>query len=588
MMNENLIQVALGKKSADMVIQGGKLINVHTKEIYESDISIIDGKIAATGKLADGVVGDNTIVINAKGKYLSPGFIDAHIHFESSMLTFSEFSNTVLERGTTAVASDIMEITIVAGLKGLKAILEEAKDAPVSLYYPVPSFMGDESAFQTTGSVLCSDMIEELLKLEEAVGLAEVLVPPILALSPESKKVINLAHSLNKTAEGHAPSTTGPSLSAYASCGIRSDHESTIKEEALEKLRNGLRVLMREGSASTDLKACLKIITEEHVDTSNIAMISDDVDALHLVKLGHMDHKIRMAINEGVDPIVAIQMASINPANSLKIDALHGSITPGKMANIVLLSSIKECTVDSVIAKGELCVENQKLISPSIPQSFNEVLLNTVSLKQELKKHDLIIKVNEEAKEARVHLIGASPTSLLTTSMQVTLKVEDGVIMSDVENDILHIACVERYGKNGNIGKSFIKGFGLKTGALATSVGHDHHNITVVGTNEEDMIIAVNRIRDLNGAIVVVNNGEVVGEIALPIAGLLSDKPAIEVASRQEELLVKLQGMGCDMASPFMSLSFITLIFIPDFAISDVGLFDVKKFEIIDPVVLWK
>ncbi|MFW5485681.1 MAG: amidohydrolase family protein, partial [Spirochaetaceae bacterium JB067] len=392
MMDTKVIDVALGKKSADMVILNGNLINVHTREVYQSDVSIVDGKIAGVGKLPEGVIGPDTQIIDAAGKYLSPGFIDAHIHFESSMLTFTEFSNTVIKRGTTAVASDIMEITIVAGLEGLKEILSEAGSLPVSLYYPVPSFMGDESEFQTTGSVLSASMIEQLLPLDEAVGLAEVLVPPILAKSPESEKVIALADKLKKTAEGHAPATFGKELNAYVSTGIRSDHESTTKEEALEKVRNGLRVLMREGSASTDLKDCLRIITEDNIDPRHLAMISDDVDALHLVSLGHMDHKIRMAVKEGVDPVAAIQMATLNPAESLKIDDLHGSISPGKMANIVLLSSIEECAVEDVVAKGSLVVKDGSLIEKSVPPTYANVLRNTVSFFREIKSSDLLIK----------------------------------------------------------------------------------------------------------------------------------------------------------------------------------------------------
>ncbi|MDC7244656.1 MAG: adenine deaminase [Sphaerochaetaceae bacterium] len=588
MMDTKVIDVALGKKSADMVILNGNLINVHTREVYQSDVSIVDGKIAGVGKLPEGVIGPDTQIIDAAGKYLSPGFIDAHIHFESSMLTFTEFSNTVIKRGTTAVASDIMEITIVAGLEGLKEILSEAGSLPVSLYYPVPSFMGDESEFQTTGSVLSASMIEQLLPLDEAVGLAEVLVPPILAKSPESEKVIALADKLKKTAEGHAPATFGKELNAYVSTGIRSDHESTTKEEALEKVRNGLRVLMREGSASTDLKDCLRIITEDNIDPRHLAMISDDVDALHLVSLGHMDHKIRMAVKEGVDPVAAIQMATLNPAESLKIDDLHGSISPGKMANIVLLSSIEECAVKDVVAKGSLVVKDGSLIEKSVPPTYANVLRNTVSFFREIKSSDLLIKAQDGAEEAVVHVIGASPVSLLTDSLEASLPVKDKYVACDVSQDILHIACVERYGKNGNIGKSFIKGFSLKEGALATSVGHDHHNITVVGTNEEDMLVAVNRIKELDGALVVVRDGKVVGEIPLSIAGLLSLESAEDVAKEQEHLLTELKEMGCTMASPFMSLSFITLIFIPDFAITDVGLMDVKQFKIIDPVISWR
>lgn len=587
-MDKQVIQVALGKAPADIVIQNGILVNVHTREAYPAEISIKGDKIAGIGNIPDSAIGPDTNIIDARGKYLCPGFIDAHIHVESSMLTYTEFVNTVLPMGTTCVATDLMEVTIVSGLEGLRAILDEGRSLPVTLKYPVPSFMGDESEFQTTGSVLRHQMIEELLRLPEAIGLAEVLVPPILAESPESEHVLELAHRLHKTAEGHAPATMGPDLCAYASTGIRSDHESTTKEEALEKLRCGLRVLMREGAASTDLKACLAAIVEAHIDPRHCAMVSDDIDALHLYTHGHMDHKIRMAVEAGVDPITAIQMATLNPAESLKIDDLHGSLVPGKYADIVLLTSLEDCTIDTVVAKGQTVVKEGQLIRRFSAPDYQEVLLDTVRFARELQPEDMVITAPAEAKEATVHVIGASPTSLLTQARQTELKVQENHIASDVERDILHIACVERYGKNGNVGHSFIQGFGLKKGAIATSVGHDHHNITVVGTNAEDMLLAVERVRQLKGAIVVVEDGSVVGELALPIAGLLSRDEGSVVAQQQRELLERLRKLGCTMPSPFMTLSFITLIFIPDFGITDVGLMDVNTFSIIPPVINWR
>lgn len=588
MMDNRLINVAMGKEAADLIIRGGTLVNVHTRELYQADVSIANNRIAGVGVLPQGAMGPNTRVIDAKGRYLAPGFIDAHIHFESSMLSYTEFVNTVLPLGTTCVASDLMEVTIVSGLEGLHAILKESRDLPVTLKYPVPSFMGDESAFQTTGSILNAGMIEQLLQLPEAVGLAEVLVPPILAGSAESRHVLKLARSLGKTAEGHAPATGGPALHAYTSTGIRSDHESTTKEEALEKLRNGLRVLMREGAASTDLRACLRAITEEGIDTRHCAMVSDDVDALHLYTYGHMDHKIRLAIETGVDPVTAIQMATINPAESLKIDDLHGSVSPGKYADIVLLTSLQSCMIDAVVAKGSLLVQDGKLMKPFAQGEYAEVLLHTVHFKRELKPGDLLIRAENGANRATVKVIGSSPVSLLTEARTADVEVQHGYLASDVDQDVLHIACVERYGKKGTIGKAFIRGFGLKRGAVATSVGHDHHNITVVGTNAEDMLLAVNRVREIEGAIVVVDDGKVVGELALPIAGLLSTLSGSEVAKIQHQLVDAMKALGCSMPSPFMTLSFITLIFIPDYGITDIGLFDVKDFSIVDPVISWR
>lgn len=582
---QELINVALGKEPADIVIRGGNLINVNTGEIYQTDIAVKGSRIASIGPLADGTEGEDTKVIDASGYYLSPGFIDAHIHIESSLLTYTEFSKMVVKHGTTAVASDLMEVTIVSGSEGMKELLRESKDTPVKLYYPVPSFMEEESELQTIGSALHSDLIRELIELPEAIGIAEVLYPPILNGSPQSKSVLELPQSRGKTAEGHAPALTGSQLNAYVSTGIRSDHECTNKEEALEKLRSGLRVLLREGSASTDLIDGIRVVTEEKADARHIALISDDIDALHISNLGHMDHKVRLAVRAGVPPVTAIQMVTINPAEGLKLDDEAGSITPGKYADIVFLSSLEECQVEKVISKGELVVDHRTLTKEYGRPEYSSILLNTVKLVKPVEAGDLLIKTAVDKGTARVHVIGADSRSLLTESLEAKLWIEDGVVLPDVQNDILSIACVERYGKHGSVGKSFIKGVGLKEGAIALSVGHDHHNITVVGSDSEDMAFAVNRIEQLQGGIVLVRNKEVLGEIPLPICGLLSPDDGEIVADKLRQLIASLNQLGSDLPSPNVTLSFITLIFIPKLAVTDRGLFDVLQFRLIDPII---
>lgn len=584
-MNNKVIDAALGKAHADMVILNGKLVNVITREVYDADIAIADKVIAATGSLEEGVIGPDTKIIDAKGKYLAPGFIDAHIHFESSMLTYTEFSKMVLSHGTTAVATDLMEIAIVSGKEGIEEIFDEAEASPVKLLYPVPSFMGEEGDLQTIGAPLKAEMIEELLKRPQAVGLAEVLYPPILAKSPESKHVLDLAAKLGKTAEGHAPALYGAPLNAYISAGIRSDHESTNKEEAIEKLRRGLRVLIREGCAAADLEEVIKIITEEHVDSRHCAMVSDDIDMLHIYEKGHLDHKVRMAVKAGMEPLEALQLVTINPAESLKVDDRYGSIAPGKCADIVFLTDLEECDVDSVVAGGELVVKDKKVICSLKAPAYSEHLLNTVKLSKEIRAEDLTIKTELPAKEAVVRVIGANSTSLLTDDLQAVLPVVDGVVRADIDKDILYISCIERYGKNGNIGKAFIKGFGLSSGTMATSVGHDHHNITVVGSDARDMAIAVNRIEELNGGIIIVDKGEIIYELPLPICGLLSDKDGVECAAVLKEMQEDLKNRGCGMQSPFMTLAFITLIYIPMYGITDRGLVDVLKSEVVETVI---
>lgn len=583
-MDNELIQVALGQKPADIVIKNGKLVNVITHEVYETEIAIANGKIASTGPVPAGAVGPDTQVIDAKGMYLAPGFMDAHIHIESSMLSYTEFAKMVVKHGTTAVATDLMEVTIVSGVEGMKEVLAESKNTPVKLYYPVPAFM-EENGLQTTGSTLHPEMIDQLIQLPEAVGLAEVLAPPILAGSPASAHMLELAKKYHKTAEGHAPAVMGEALNAYVGAGVTSDHESTNKEEALAKLRSGLHVLMREGSASTDLRPCLKAITEEHVDTRYCSMVSDDIDALHISRKGHLDNKVRIAVEEGVDPVTAIQMVTINPAENFHLQDQLGSITPGKIADIVFLSSLEKCSVEKVIANGELVVDDRKLTKELPAPNYSNLLRGTVKLAHKIAGDDLVLKVDPKYTTAKVHVIGASHDTLLTDALEADLPVKGGVVQPDVDNDVLRIACVERYGKNGSVGKSFIKNFGLKSGAIAISVGHDHHNITVVGTEAEDMTFAVNRVAELQGGLVLVKDGKVLSEIPLPICGLLSDLDGETVANKLEEMIAVLRTLGCEVPSPNITLSFITLIFIPCFGITDQGLFDVREFKIIDPVI---
>lgn len=584
-MNNHVIDVALGNSAADMVIKNGKLLNVHTGEIYETEIAIADKVIAAVGHLGENTIGENTKVIDAQGKIMVPGFIDAHIHFESSMLTYTEFSRMLVKHGTTAVATDLMEIAIVAGEEGINNVLKESEGLPVKLLQPIPAFMSEEGELQTIGAALYPEMIEKLIKGPHAVGLAEVLYPPILNKSPLSAWMLELAEKYGKTAEGHAPELYGAQLNAYASAGIRSDHESTNKEEALGKLRAGLRVLIREGSAAQDLDAVVKMITENNVDTRHCALVSDDIDMLHIYEKGHLDYKVRRAIKAGVDPVKAIQMVTLNPAESLKVDNKYGSIAPGKCADIVFLSDLENCTVDSVISNGEYVVENGETIYEYKKPEYSSVMLNTVKLSKEITGDDLVIKTDANAKKAKVRVIGAKPTSLLTDALEAELDVVDGVIMPNAAEDVLRIACVERYGKGGSIGKSFIKGFGISKGAIATSVGHDHHNITVVGSDADDMAAAVNRIKELNGGLVIAEDGKVKYELPLPICGLLTDLSGEESALILKKMQEDLQAKGCEMGSPYMTLAFITLIFIPFYGITDKGLVDVINGKVIDPVI---
>ena len=585
-MNEKLMDVAIGKQPADLIITGGRVINVLTGEIYFADISVSDGRIAAVGKLAPGAFGEKTRIVNANGNYLVPGFIDAHIHFESSMLTFRSFNRLVLPHGTTVIASDVMEISIVSGYKAIQEVFREAEGLPVKLVNPVLAVSELDDSLQTVGDHLSDDVLEEMISTDHAVGFAELMPDFILQRSGQARRLWNLARQYGKTLEGHCPGLSDPELSAYASVGIRSDHECVTREEAREKLRHGLHLLIREGSASQDLAECIKVITEDGIDARYCSLVSDDIDMEHIFTYGHMDYKVRMAVKAGVDPVTAIQMVTINPAESLKIDDRYGSLTPGKCADIVILTDLSACSVRDVIANGTVVVSNGKVDYAFDDFRYAPFMENTVHLQKPVTAEDLRITAPAKTTKARVRVMQVSGRSLYSEAKEAVLPVIDGGICCNEETDVMYAACVERYGKNGGIGKAFISGFGFTRSSIASSVGHDHHNITVIGKNLEDMALCVNRIAETGGGLVIAENGEILFELPLPICGLLATMDGEEAAVLLARMQQYLREQGCGMMSPFMSLSFATLP-IPDYAITDKGLIEVKTLSVRDPVLEW-
>lgn len=586
-LDEKLMDVALGTCPADLIVTGGKLVNVLTREIYPADVSVSGGKIAAVGQLAPGAYGEKTQVIHADGAYLVPGFIDAHIHFESSMLTFTSFNELVLPHGTTLIGADMMEISIVAGYKAINEVFREAEELPVKLVNPIlPEAEMDES-LQTVGDHLSDDVLEEMIGQSHAIGFAELTSDFILQRSERTKWLWGLANRYGKTLEGHCPGLADPELSAYASVGIRSDHESVSWEEAREKLRHGIHLFIREGSASQDLEECIKVITEDGMDARYCSMISDDVDMEHLSRNGHMDHKVRMAVRAGVDPVTAIQMVTINPAESLKVDARYGSVTPGKCADIVILTDLASCAVRDVIASGELAVSAGELVFPFKPFTYAPFMENTVRLLKPVTAEDLLVKAPEGATQAHVRVMKLSGTSLYSKALEADVPVVDGAISCEGAGDVMYASCVERYGKNGGMSRVFVSGFGFARGAIASSVGHDHHNITAVGKNHEDMALCINRIAELGGGAVIAEDGKIIYELPLPICGLLATMDGREAAVLLAQMQQHLRDGGCTMPAPFMSLSFAALG-IPEYAITDKGLVEVKTMSLVDPVLEWR
>ena len=573
-----------GNRKADIAITGGTLVNVLSKEMYQADVAIVENRIISTGDVSF-YIGSETKIIDAMGKYIVPGFVDGHIHPESSNLSVSSFASIVLEHGTTTIMTDFHEIGIVSGLKGIEAVLNEAKTTDLGVYFVVPSHVPFAPDLETSGGEFDANIIAKALQREDAVGLSEIVAPYLINGYPDLLDAIDATLEAKLSLQGHLPETTGVGLDACLASGVSTDHESLFAHEALEKIRKGCHVMMREGSAARNLTECLKIITEHHVDSTLCSIVTDDLHTIDAVDRGHLDDALRTTIATGVDFLTAVQMVTINAARAFHLENEIGSIAPGKIADINLLSDIESPEITDVISKGKVIVRDRKMLVNYLPIPHDDCLLNTINIKNgPVTAKDLGVCVDPKATSAKVLGMRTLDWIPITIKQEGVLPVRDGIVQADIEQDILLIAQVERYGKNRNIGKGFMAGFNLKKGAMASSMAHDNHNIIVLGENLEDMAIAVNRCSELGGGQVVVVDGKIVAEVAFPICGLLSDLDAPTLADHKRRLIKASQDAGSTIGFPFLFLSFIGLAAIPEYAITDKGFIDVMKQQIIDPI----
>ncbi|NMX21458.1 adenine deaminase [ANME-1 cluster archaeon GoMg4] len=567
MNTKNLIDIALGKQKADLVLKNANLVNVCSGEIYETDIAIAHGLIVGLGKYA------GIKEIDARDKYAVPGLIDGHTHIEMSMLSVREFAKAVVPHGTTAVVADPHEIANVLGVAGIRALLAEARTTPLKVFCMAPSCVPSTDpalGMETSGARIDHGEIKELLQLEGIIGLGEVMnFGGVIAKEEAVWQKIDAAKALKSTIDGHAPLLRGKELNAYVLSGVGSDHESVSYEEAQEKLRLGMRVMVREGSAAKNLSEIAPLL--KSVDTRNCMLVTDGDRTLHdLKEEGYLDYVLRRAIEEGVDPVKAVQMCTINTARWFKLDDRIGSISPGKVADIVLLNNLEKFEVETVIVDGKTDWAPRADYAYKYPQYGESVRI------ERIKPEDFEMTL-EEAKKVRI--IGLIEDELLTEEIIAAIS---GI---DTARDILKIGVVERHQHSGNIGVGFVKGFGLKSGAVASSIAHDSHNIVVIGTNKADMAFACNRLKEIGGGIVLCDGNEVKSELALPIAGLMSDKAFDHVAQKQRELEEVISELGCKLRAPFITMSFLALPVIPKLKITDKGLVDVEKRKIVDVVV---
>lgn len=587
-MDMKLLRTAVGKVAADIVVKNGKIVNVCSGEIYDGGVAVSGGKIAAVGDV-DYTIGESTEVIDANGNFITPGFVDAHIHPESSNLSIRPFAEIVLKHGTTSIMADYHEIGVVGGMEAVEAIIAESKETDLNIGFVVPSQVPFYPELETTKGIFDPKTIAEALRHPDAVGINEAIGPYILDEYPDLVKSIDetLSHP-GYTVQGAMPEMVGKELSACLAVGVSTDHEMLTGEETLQRMRGGCHVLLRESSMAHNLHDCIRPIIDRKLDTTYASLVADDIHTIDLVELGHMDGFIRLALKEGMGFLQTIQMCTINPARAYDKHKEIGSLSPGRRADINITTGPDDFKVLSVISGGKLVCENEKLLVSYPKATHKPCLLNTAKLKNPITADSFKICVDDNAKSAKVRVMETNPAIYLTTERIVELPVIDGVVQCDVEQDVLYVAQVERYGINGNVGKAFMGGFGFRHGAIASSVGHDNHNVIVLGTSFADMAVAVNRVVEMGGGQLVVNNGEVVAEVALPICGLMSDLSAEELVKKKRKLLDIIHSYGSTVQYPYMLLTYLCLIALPDLSITDHGLICITvdyQYKAIDPIV---
>ena len=565
-MNERarLIAVARGDATPDLVVEGAQVFSAFTKEWLATDVAVAAGRVAGLGRFEGGAR------IDGSGRYLVPGFIDAHVHIESSKLMMDEFARAVLPHGTTAVVCDPHEIANVLGRDGIHWMLDVCRDLPLEVFVMTPSCV-PASAFESPSATLGPDDMESVLRRSHAIGIAEMMdFPGVISGDPRVLAKLELDGGAH--VDGHAPGVRGHALDAYIAAGIRSDHEATTFAEALEKRRKGMWVLIREASNAHNLVDLLPLIREFGPD--HCAFCTDDREPTDLFRLGHLDHMCRVAVAHGVSPEDALLLAGLHPARCHGLRDM-GAIAPGYKADFLLLSDTTDFVVDRVFKEGRLVASNGAAVAfrraEVPPEVRNTVRPAPVSVA------DFAIP----SSGADVRVIEIIPEQLLTrVRIEAPLK-ENGVAVADPARDLAKIAVVERHNATGRVGMGFVTGFGLRRGAFASTVAHDAHNMVIVGVNDADMAICARRLIAIEGGLVAAEDGVVPAELPLPVAGLLSDQPFESVVDDLERLERYLAGLGVDVASPFMTLSFLALSVIPALKITDRGLIDIDTFELV-------
>jgi len=557
------MDVALDRRPASLVVVNGEIVNVCTGETYSGGVAVAGNRISKIGDVKH-CVGEKTIVVDAGGAYLVPGLVDTHIHIESTMLSMNRFAEAVLPRGTTSVMCDLHEVGLIAGLRGIREIVKEARKLPfkewLTVCFEVPM---TPSKVETVGGHFSKTMLMEMLTWPEAVGWDELSVPMLLSKNKDIVAKIARARELGKVTDGPCGIVDDPQrvIPACVCAGVDYSHEGEWTTQGeLEMLRNGMRVNFIEGGNvwMQNLKNQAKVITEHRVQSRHISFATDDLSAEDIAERGHVDHHVRRAIEEGVDPITAIQMGTLNAAELYRIDHAIGSITPGRYADILLVRKLEEFNVQTTISMGKVVASNGRMVIDLPEPRYTRVLTGTVKLKRKLNAADFIVRTKENAKKVKVQTLVSNEELRGFRNGEATLEVKNGVILPSIQNDVILIAIAERHKASGRISVGFASGLGFNKGAIGTTVAHDHHNLVLIGTNPSDMAFAGNEIVRMRGGQVAVANGKVLDSIPLRIVGMMADIDVQTMAEKVRSMKATLKTMGCKLTHPFMHLSFFT------------------------------
>ncbi len=585
-LTRTLVDVAMGRTQADLVIRGGKWVSVQSGEVVpDTDIAIVAGHVAYVGRDTSHAIGKKTKVIEARGRYLVPGLLDAHMHVESGMVTVTEYVRAVAVHGTTGMFIDPHEIANVFGLKGVKLMVDEARKQPVHVWVQMPSCVPSAPGFETPGSSIGPREVAEAMSWKGIIGLGEMMnFPGVFMGDKKMLEEMSVTHAAGKVIGGHyASPDLGLPFHGYVAGGAEDDHEGTRLDDAVARVRQGMKAMLRYGSAWHDVAAQVKAITEKKLDARRFILCTDDSHAATLTQEGHMDRVLRHAISEGLNPMTAIQMMTINAAEHFGLTKEMGMIAPGRWADLLLVEDLMNFKADLVIAKGQVIAENGELQVKLPVVKYPKWATNSVHLKRNLKAGDFALRTRaNDGVEIEAHVIGVIENQAPTRHLRMKVKADAGEVKADLKRDLAKIALVERHRATGKVTVGLVSGFEFtRKCAIGSTVAHDSHHMIVVGTDDESMALAANELAKCGGGQIVVINSEVVGLVDLPIAGLMSNESADIVAQKTASVLEGFKACGCELNNPNMQLSLMALVVIPELRISDKGLVDVTQFDFV-------